>query len=97
MIVFRHDIYLHHGGKLVSIRRNLPQKLDTQQWDIITGLSNRKPPFTAGTDLISQFRSLFNPSSLIVIQNRAGAAGQEPLVLCQALKGRVLELRPLAF
>lgn len=26
--VFQNMTYLHHGGKLVSIRRNLPQKLE---------------------------------------------------------------------
>lgn len=28
MEVFQNMTYLHHGGKLVSIRRNLPQKLE---------------------------------------------------------------------
>lgn len=32
-----------------------------------------------GTDLINQLRSLFDPSPLIIIQNRAGAAAQTHL------------------
>lgn len=34
-----------------------------------------------GTNLINQLRSLFDPSPLIIVQNRAGAAGQTHLTL----------------
>lgn len=41
--VLRKKLYLHHGGKLVSVRRNLLQKLDTQQWHTVTALSDSRP------------------------------------------------------
>lgn len=44
-----------------------------------SSICHESRPVCLGTDLINQLRGLFDPGALIVIQNRAGAAGQTQL------------------
>lgn len=75
--------YLDHGGKLVSIRRNLSQQLQHKQSHVTTDLQLSKwqisPNHTKQfktrfkADLINQFSRVLYPRSLVIVQNTAGA------------------------